>query len=236
MSGSGSLTDGSARLAGSLDVRNSREEGAAAAGKPLLLACVVSLAAHALLLANWHVARESRDPEPRLVVRVVAPAAVQAAPAPVEPVPPSRAPAVAAPVPRAPASAVSPTPAARQPARPRVAASVFLPLDALTLPPRARSAPDVGDAGEALRARRHEVAIRVDAGGRVQEAQVTRNEIGPELAQQLEAAVTGVRFVPARLDGDAVGAEFTTRLCFDDAGVLDTSSDGCWRLEGAGSR
>jgi hypothetical protein len=113
---------------------------------------------------------------------------------------------------------------------------VFHPPEEVSRPPLARSAPRTGEAGAALRARRLAVTLWIDAAGRVQRAEVTRNEVNAALAQQLEGAVLGVRFVPAQRAGEPVAAEHRTLLCFDDAGRLDTSSEECWQVEGTKPR
>lgn len=247
MSGSGCLTDGRQGIAGKLDVGKSPLNGAGAmarnalAGplrsewKPLLLAGAVSLAAHVLLLGALRAARESEVPSPRFVVRFTE------APAPASPAAP--APPVAAENPAQAAAAPQPARAASEPVAGRRTAqasapkpSVFHPPEEVSRPPLARSAPRTGEAGAALKARRLAVTLWIDAAGRVQRAEVTRNEVSAGLAQQLESAVLGVRFVPAQREGERVAAEHRTMLCFDDAGHLDTASEECWQVEGTKPR
>lgn len=248
MSGSGCLTDGRQGIAGKLDVGKSPLNGTGAmareplrgplrsGGKPLLFAGAVSLAAHVLLLAMLHVPGESEVASPRFVMRLVeAPAGGQPAPAPTPPaaaVHPAQARAAAQPAPAA-SGAVSPrqTAHASLPKPP-----VFHPPGEVSRAPLPRSAPRTGDAGAALRARRLAVTVWIDAAGRVQRAEVTRNEVSAALAQQLESAVLGVRFVPAQREGARVAAEYRTLLCFDDAGNLDTVSEECWQVEGTTAR
>lgn len=247
MSGSGCLTDGRRGNAGKVDVGKSPLNGARAVAqnalagplrsewKPLLLAGAVSLAAHVLLLGALRVPRESEVPSPRFVVRLTE------APAPASRAVP--APPVAAGNPAQAAAAPQPSRAASEPvAGPRTAQAsapkppVFYPPEAVSRPPLARSAPRTGEAGAALKARRLAVTLWIDAAGRVQRAEVTRNEVGPELAGRLENAVLGVRFVPAQREGERVAAEYRTLLCFDDAGNLDTASEECWQVEGTKPR
>lgn len=200
--------------------------------KPLLLAAIASVIAHAVLLVAARVPRDEEAAAPRFLVRLAAApatasgAAAIAPPAPLQPAPV----AAVAPEPARPASAAAPAarkPAPARPANPRV----FHTEETWSLPPRARSAPRTGDTGAALKARRLPVTVWIDAAGRVRRAEVTRNEVSEELAQALEAGVMGVRFVPARRDGEGVGAEYRTLLCFDDAGRLDTVSPECWQVE-----
>lgn len=246
MSGSGCLTDGRQGIAGKLDVGKSPLNGTVARAreplrgllrsgrKPLLFSGAVSLAAHVLLLATLHVPRASEVASPRFVMRLVE--------APVGGVP-ATAPAPAAVPQGRPQAAAQPEPAHSGAAPARTAAkasapkpTVFHPPEAVSRAPLARSAPRTGDAGAALKARRLAVTVWIDAAGRVQRAEVTRNEVSPALAQQLESAVLGVRFVPARREGERVAAEYRTLLCFDDAGNLDTASDECWQVEGTTPR
>lgn len=248
MSGSGCLTDGRQGIAGKLDVGKSPLNGTVARAreplrgllrsgrKPLLFSGAVSLAAHVLLLATLHVPRASEVASPRFVMRLVE--------APVGGVPEAAAAALAVPERRPQAAAAAqPAPAASGPVAARRAEQasapkpqVFHPPEDVTRAPLARSAPRTGDAGAALKARRLAVTVWIDAAGRVQRAEVTRNEVSPALAQQLESAVLGVRFVPARREGERVAAEYRTLLCFDDAGNLDTASDECWQVEGTTPR
>lgn len=247
MSGSGCLTDGRQGIAGKVDVGKSPLNGAGAmarnalAGplrsewKPLLIAGAASLAAHVLLLAALRVPRESEVPAPRFVVRLT-PAPAPASPAaPAAPVA-AENPAQAAAAPQPARAASEPMAGRRTPPAGAARPPVFFPPEEVSRPPLARSAPRTGEAGAALKARRLAVTLWIDAAGRVQRAEVTRNEVGAALAQELESAVLGVRFVPAQREGERVAAEYRTLLCFDDAGNLDTASEECWQVEGTQPR
>lgn len=79
--------------------------------------------------------------------------------------------------------------------------------------------------------RRLVVTVFVDAQGAVREAHVAPYEISEQQAALLQQAVAAVRFAPASMDGKPVAAQVQSRLCFDDAGLLDTTSPGCWRFD-----
>jgi hypothetical protein len=79
--------------------------------------------------------------------------------------------------------------------------------------------------------RRLLVTVFVDAQGMVRKADVAPYEISPEAMEVLQQAVAAVRFTPATLDGQPVAAQVDSRLCFDDSGLLDTSSPGCWQFD-----
>ena len=63
-----------------------------------------------------------------------------------------------------------------------------------------------------------------------EEELIARVNVGARVVQ-LQQALAGVRFVPARERGRAVASVVETRLCFDIGGVLDTSSPECLRPE-----
>ena len=83
--------------------------------------------------------------------------------------------------------------------------------------------------------RRLQTTLWISAQGRVEKASVKRNELAEEVAQSLEQALSAVRFTPALLHGEPVPSVLETRLCFDAAGVLDTSSAECLRPAGEGA-
>jgi protein TonB len=179
------------------------------------------------------------------------PAAVPAPPPPAPPVPPMPVPAPD-PTPAAPAVAPTraeqppPTPvppsteAAAQPAPPAPVEAVappprddtvYLKKDQWSTPPLAQDSPDAGQlAGTRVVGRRLLVTMWIDAQGAVARAEVVPYELRAEVAALLARTVVGVRFTPATLEGKPVPSEITSRLCFDDAGKLDTASEGCWRF------
>lgn len=208
--------------------------------RPLLLASIASFVAHAVLLAAARVPRDEEVAAPRFLVRLAAapaaasmPVAAVASPPPVQP--PQRETAAVAPQPARPASAAPPVRRGAAPARPSHPL-VFHTREAWSLAPRARSAPHTGDAGAALKARRLPVTVWIDAAGRVLRAEVMRNEVSEDVAQALEAGVMGVRFAPARRDGEGIAAEYQTLLCFDGEGRLDTVSAECWQVDNTTAR
>lgn len=86
--------------------------------------------------------------------------------------------------------------------------------------------PDLGtDLRRHVANRRLQLQVTVDAEGRARDVAILRSELPPEVQRVLEQAIGRVRFAP-RTEDDAV---MRTRLCFDDAGVLDPSADECWR-------
>lgn len=241
-----------------------RSDGLCRERCPLGVALAVSLLAHALLLSALRVPRENEPREPALVVtlteafRQVPPAAsappAQEPPAPMPPTPsppPPVAPA-AAPAPREaaepprPAASITPPektvptePPAAETKRPvaRRDDETFLAPGEWTTPPLPQVTPDARQlAGARLVGRRLAMTVWIDGQGAVRKAVVDPNELSPETVTLLEQVLAGVRFTPASLDGQPVGARVVSRLCFDDAGVLDTTSPGCWRFDGGASR
>jgi hypothetical protein len=211
--------------------------------KSLLPALAVSLLAHGLLLFAFNVRRDAHAPAPVLLVtlRTVtvvppppppAPAPAAATPAPVPP--PQPTPRVVAPAP-VPVPAPVPPQAAPAPAAPAPDRE-FHPVDELTQAPLPQGTPDVQEVAARLVGRRLPVTVWVDADGMVDKAVVTRNELTPEVATLLEEAIAKVRFTPARRDAQPAAAIVRTLLCFDDAGVLDTTSDECWKPQPTAGR
>ena len=121
------------------------------------------------------------------------------------------------------------TTAALQPSHGERVFSAPQPTDA---PPRPLSRPEIGDVGHKVAGRRLQSSVWVAADGSVEKAFVKRNEISDEVAGLLEQALAGVRFTPALQDGKPVPALLQARLCFDDAGALDTAPSECLRPGG----
>ncbi|WP_460890898.1 hypothetical protein, partial [Ramlibacter alkalitolerans] len=126
-----------------------------------------------------------------------------------------------------PAPAAAPTEPPREAAAPSADAS-FHPAEELTQLPLPQGDPELRDIAPQLVSRRLRAEVWIDATGTVRKAEVRRNELSPELAARLEEALTGVHFTPGRLHDESVGAILRTLLCFDDAGLLQASSDECW--------
>jgi hypothetical protein len=101
-------------------------------------------------------------------------------------------------------------------------------------PPTPLSRPDLGEIGRKVAGRRIQSSVWIAADGSVEKAFVKRNEISDEVAGLLEQALASVRFTPAIEDGKRVPFLLQARLCFDDAGVLDTAPPECLR-PGAGA-
>jgi len=216
--------------------------------RTLLVALAISLAAHLALLATKRSEREGDGRVSALVVRLVSPPVIAArpsapAPAPATTQPPSPPPRpIAIPSPKAPA-APAPRVAQAQPAAPAASSAASPPQAAPVAreepaPQAARepdepaspvSTPDLGEVARRLSGRRLQASLWIAADGSVEKAFVKRNEIAEDVALALERALSGVRFTPARLQGQPVASELDTRLCFDPAGVLDTTSPECLR-------
>lgn len=133
-----------------------------------------------------------------------------------------------------PASAV----AASEPVRasqPEPAANedlTFFRADQLSQGPVPQTHPDADQLAAArLVGRRLLVTVFVDAQGTVRKAEVAPYEISPQAMELLQQAVAAVHFTPATIAGKAVAAQVDSRLCFDDSGLLDTSSPGCWHFD-----
>ncbi|MDE2607452.1 MAG: hypothetical protein KGL68_16175 [Burkholderiales bacterium] len=242
------------------------ESGAFAGRRSLAVALAVSLLAHAALLAALRVPRQGKQQEPPLVITLTAgfmqvpPAAREASPAP-EPEPASSVPpAPAAPPAVAPAALAAPgkapesspataPPPASEPAPPPVPSAsaavppeslddqIFLTPDQWTTPPLPQAPPDASQlGGTRVVGRRLVLQLWIDDQGAVRRAVVAPYELRPEVAALLERMVSGLHFTPATIEGRPIGANVRTRLCFDDAGQLDTRSGGCWRFDGDSGR
>jgi hypothetical protein len=221
--------------------------------KSLLVAVAISLAVHGALLATKRPAREGDARSPALVVRLVTPPVPAARPpvpvaAPAAPGPGRSPQPIAIPSAKAPPAAAPPSPAAATatpdsppPSVPRRAAAAppEPPADTVQAEDAAAtpvSTPEIGDLARQVVGRRLQTMLWISVDGRVEKAFVKRNELGEDVAQALEQALAGVRFTPARLRGEAVPSVLETRLCFDPAGVLDTSSPECLQPAEAGSQ
>jgi hypothetical protein len=97
------------------------------------------------------------------------------------------------------------------------------------------STPELGEVARQVVGRRLQTTLWISAQGRVEKAFVKRNELAEDVAQSLEQALSAVRFTPALLHGEPVPSVLETRLCFDPAGVLDTSSAECLRPAAEGA-
>ena len=215
--------------------------------RSLLFALAVSLGAHVIVLSSVHTPpqRVGDARAPVLVVTIARPVVASPAPLPqaqrAAPAAPAmsrqraaKENALAAAPKRADAQAVAkaaprasaPTPPRLQPAEKERA---FEAADTLDAPPTPLSSPEFGDVAARVEGRRLQANVWVDEQGVVRKAFVKRNEISDEVAARLEQAIAAVHFAPGRKDGRAVPAVLDARLCFDDAGVLDTRSDECLR-------
>lgn len=221
-------------------------------------ALALSLLAHALLLATLRLPRESEPRDPTLFVtltgdfRQVPPAAMAPARVPPAPLPP--APSQPPPVARAaipspsalapPARPPDPLPAPEEAAPPAAAPpppppddQVFLAPGQWTTPPLPQATPDARElAGAKVAGRRLAVTLWIDDQGKVRQAEVDPNELSPETVRLLEQLLARVPFNPAAAGDVPVGARVVTRLCIDDAGLLDTATAGCWRFDGDAAR
>jgi hypothetical protein len=224
--------------------------------RTLLLALAISLTAHLVVLGTPRPKQEGDGRRPVLVVTLtgalVAPRAQQvtAAPsAPSQPVPPnarqSPAPRVLA-VPVAKAPTALRTPSATVPAVPPSPPPSVPEAHAVPAPnPAAEehgteanepvqpasplSSPDLGEVAKRVAGRRLQVRLAIDEKGNVTGASVKLNEISAEVGRLLEEALTTVRFAPALQNRRPVASELVSRLCFDNTGVLDTTSPECLR-------
>lgn len=174
-----------------------------------------------------------RDLPPQPQPRAAAPPVLETTPAVVP------APEATMPAPEA-ARADPPAPPMSQEPTPAQVAGEAAPGDPLQAapagepwshPPQPLSAPDLADVAQELRARRLVVQVAVDALGAVLTVNVPPRELEPEMVARIEQAVRDVRFLPAREEGQPVAASLRTLLCFDDAGRMDTSSEGCWMAQ-----
>lgn len=123
--------------------------------------------------------------------------------------------------------------ASREPARepPATDDLTFYRADQLSQGPVPATDPAADRVSAAhLVGRRLVVTVFVDAEGAVRKAIVAPYEITPQQTQVLQEAVAAVRFTPANIDGKPVASQVQSRLCFGDAGLLDTSSPGCWQF------
>ncbi|MBK6008482.1 hypothetical protein JJB11_20460 [Ramlibacter ginsenosidimutans] len=110
----------------------------------------------------------------------------------------------------------------------------FSAVQTMDAPPTPLSRPELGDVGRKVAGRRLQSSVWIAADGSVEKAFVKRNEISDEVAGLLEQALASVRFTPALQDGKPVPSLLQARLCFDDAGALDTAPTECLR-PGAGA-
>jgi hypothetical protein len=221
--------------------------------RSLLAALAISLLVHALVLGTAPPVREGDGRRPVLTVTltgafiaprapvVTAPEAAPATPSSTKapelpPAPMFTRPAATAPAARSARVAVAPEtrsqedavrPPARAIAPPGLDERGFLPADALEQPPNPLSSPELGDVPRRVVGRRLQTRLWIDADGSVRQAMVKRNEIPEEIAVLLEHALATVRFSPGQQGGHAVASVLDARLCFDDAGVLDTNSSEC---------
>lgn len=206
--------------------------GLRAQWRSLSFAVAISLLAHVVLLSLFASQPQRRAARPEAAVSLTG-TIVVAQPAPVETASP---PAPQPPAVPPPSAAATPSPSeapAPRAASPRKAASEPTPpapapaAEEATRPPVPRDDPFLGEKVPELVGRRLAVALRLRADGTVERAEVTRNEISPELVSRLEQALARVRFPPGSQDPGG-GNELRTRLCFDDAGRLDMAGEDCW--------
>lgn len=215
--------------------------------RSLSIAFALSLLAHLLVLSSLHAPRVGDARTPVLVVTLARP--ISASPKPTShdlPGAPAAPPVRASQQQRAKESALAPaakgaqvqaaaapTAPASSGAAPRSLAAererAFVSADTLDLPPNPLSSPELGDVGHRLEGRRLQASVWVDEHGVVRKAFVKRNEISDDVAVLLEQAIANVHFAPGRKDGQPVPAVLDARLCFDEAGVLDTHSEDCLR-------
>lgn len=222
---------------GSNDTAGAASEGlrrARSVRARLGLALLVSLLAHAVLIASLRLPQGARPARPQFVVSLagttVPPAVAETRPAAPAAPRPAAAPKEDA-TPPGPAAASVPAAApasAQRPRRPRPI--TFRPAEELTDAPAPRGNPTLGRDAPELVWRRLGVIVLVRPDGTVESAHVQRNEITDEIARQLEQAIARLRFEPGRLEGAAVGARIETRLCFDGSGQIEeTQRANCWR-------
>ena len=221
--------------------------------RSLFAALAVSLLVHALVLGTQPPVREGDGRRPALNVTltgafiaprapvVTAPASPPFQPSAARPREKPPVPAFTRPAHDAPAAgsarvAIAPGTASQedavQPPRRAIAPpgfdeSGFVPADALQQPPNPLSSPELGDVPRRVVGRRLQTRLWIDADGSVRQAFVKRNELPEEVAVLLERALATVRFSPGQQGGHAVASVLDARLCFDAAGVLDTSSSDC---------
>ena len=206
------------------------------------LALAVSVLAHAALLGLLRLPGDGKAQEPPLMLTLTARfrQVPQSARAPA-PAVPSAEPAPPAPVPAPPvAPALVPgerrvvaAPAAAASAPERLDDQIFLAPQQWTTPPLPDATPDATQlSGVRLVGRRLLVQLWIDDEGAVRKAVVVPYELSAQAAALLEQMFMGLRFSPATIAGRAIGARVDTRLCIDDAGRVDTHSEGCWRFDG----
>jgi hypothetical protein len=204
-------------------------------GRRLVLAVVASLALHATVLSTLRtrpdftlrgqpllvtVLQVGETPGPRERAGEPAPAApapavISAAPEPARPAPAAKPASATAPSPR-PAEAAASQPAAAAAAQPGVSA------------PRPLGVPELSaDLQRQLIARRLLVKVTVDPSGAVTQALFVNPELAEPVLAALVEAVSRVRFTPGQVAGRRAGAVFSSRLCFDDDGLLQDGPE-CW--------
>ena len=226
---------------------NARLRWPRAQRRSLLIAFALSLVAHLLVLSSLHAPRVGDARTPVLVVTLARPIAASPKPTPHDTPGAPAAPAVrpsqqqrakeGALAPAAKGAQVqaadAPRPRASSVATPRSLSAeqeqAFVAADTLDLPPNPLSSPELGDVGHRIEGRRLQASVWVDEDGVVRKAFVKRNEISEDVAVLLEHAIANVHFAPGRKDGRPVPAVLDARLCFDEAGVLDTHSEDCLR-------
>lgn len=234
MSGLGGLTDGEGMADGSTKGENPRPDKPArhARGRPsgaLVAALALSVCGHAILLIAWHAGPQRQQAPPSLLLPMRASIVTPAPPAPVA-VPPGRPPAEAGVSADAGKPSPQPPPAQAQadpPAREAPGARRYRESTALTAPPSPRWDPAGLEARPHLVGRRLPVTLWIAEDGSVTGVDVAPLEISADMAAQLADLLRGMRFAPGRLDGRASAAVLRTRLCFDDDGRPDTSSEEC---------
>jgi hypothetical protein len=228
-------------------------------GPSLLIALSISLLAHALLLSAGSAKREGGAHPPALTITLTAASVAPPSPAPdvmratpAEPTMQRRPPATPRPrqlvgraAAEAPAAATPTTvqaaaaPATAQAARvqerttaalqPSQRERAFEPSETMNTPAMPLSRPEFGETGRQVAGRRIQASVWIAADGSVEKAFVKRNEISEEVAGLLEQALASVRFTPGLQDGKPVPSLLQARLCFDDAGALDTAPTECLR-------
>jgi hypothetical protein len=217
----------------------------------VILAFVLSLAAHlALLSATFPRAHRQASPGVLFVTLVGVRAADSPLPAPAQPANSDRVATLPGPPAASPPSAVQPessVPVAAAKPQPTTAA----PSSSDAKPAPARTAPNeplahvpaeqldrapapLGSPGmdfavqKELTGRRLLVRIWVDADGKVSRTVFVNPELSAAALAALEEAIARVRFTPGSQAGQEVGSVVRTRLCFDDAGQLESGSAECW--------
>ncbi len=202
----------------------------------IALAFAVSLLVHALAIWALRLPPPREETRPGFLVQVTGVLlSPPVASAPVTPpaqaaTAPREEPAAPSPAPSAPVA----SPPAPLPPTPREATPA--PAETPAPAPSTPLAPAAGELARHLQARRLPVTLVLDASGTVTQAQVPLHELAPEVAAKLEAALLGARVGPRSLEGLEAGTPLRTRLCFDDAGLLESPSAECLQVDGTPSR